>query len=116
VSIVASSKGPVLIEFMTSTCPICAVMAPILENIAEKFKGKVDVYKVNASRDQTLAMSYGIMGVPTFIMFCNGKPISSMSGEIYPALLERMASEALQNGEGCSKKQTHVVYDITGYG
>ena len=115
-SLVGSSKKPVLVEFMTRTCPICAVMAPVIDRIAEKYEGKVTVLRMDASREQALAMNYGIMGVPTFIMFCRGRPIASMSGEVYPALLERMADEALQHGDGCAERQTRMVYEISGYG
>ena len=114
-TLIEGSKRPVFVEFMTTTCSICAAMAPVVERISEKFEGKVAFYKVNASRENVLAMRYGIMGVPTFMMFCNGKPVSSMSGEVYPALLERMAGESLQYGKNCSKKQTRIGHDITGY-
>jgi len=113
---VVSSRKPVLVEFMTRTCPVCAVMAPVIDRIAGKFDGKVIVVKVDASRDQSLAMRFGVQGVPTFMMFCKGRSIASMVGEVYPALLERMAEDALRHGDGCAQKQTRMTYEISGYG
>jgi thioredoxin-like negative regulator of GroEL len=113
---VETSKEPVLIEFMSQTCSICATMAPVLERIADKFAGQVKVFKVDVMREQSLAMRFGVQGTPTFLMLCRGKPIASMVGEIYPTLLERMASEAVQHGDGCAVKQTKVVFEVSGYG
>ena len=115
-SMVVSSKKPVLVEFMTRTCPICAVMAPVIDRIAEKYEGKVLVLRIDASRDQSLAMGFGVQGVPTFMMFCKGRSIASMVGEVYPTLLERMVEEAIHHGDGCAQKQTRMTYEISGYG
>ncbi len=115
-ALVESSKGPVLVEFVTSTCPVCATMANPVERLAEGLKGEVRVYRVDVGREQALAMRFGVMGVPTFMVFCKGLMVASMAGEVYPALLERMAKETMQFGGACASKQTRVSYDISGYG
>ena len=115
-ALIEGAKQPVLVEFVTSTCPICATMAVPVERLAERLEGDVRVYRVDVGREQALAMRFGVMGVPTFMTFCRGLMVSSMAGEVYPTLLERMAKEALQSGSACASKQTRVTYEISGYG
>lgn len=114
-SFVESSDRPVLVEFVSPTCSICTAMAPVVDRIAERFAGKASVYRVNAMQEQALAMSFGVMGTPSFLMLCRGKPIASMVGAVYPTLLERMVQEAIDHGSECASKQTKVIYEISGY-
>jgi thioredoxin-like negative regulator of GroEL len=112
---VEGSDVPVLVEFVTSTCPVCATMAPAVEKVAGRLGDTAKVYRVNVERDPTLAMRYGVQGVPTFIVLCNGNVVSSQVGEVYPTLLERMVTEAGQFGGQCAAKATKVSFEMTGY-
>jgi thioredoxin-like negative regulator of GroEL len=87
-----------------------------VERIAEKFKGKAEFFRVNAMNDRSLAMRFGVMGTPSFLMLCKGTPIASQVGGVYPALLERMVQEAIDHGSECAERQTRFSYEITGYG
>lgn len=113
--LVEGADVPVLVEFVTSTCPTCAAMAPAVERISEQLEGRGQVYRVNVELEQSLAMRYGVQGVPTFMVFCKGNAVSSQVGEVYPALLERMVTEAGEFGGQCAAKATRVAYEITGY-
>ena len=113
--LVEGSDVPVLVEFVTSTCPVCATMAPAVEKVAGKPGDQAKVYRVNVEREQTLAMRYGVQGVPTFMVFCKGNMVTSMVGEVYPALLERMVTEAGQFGGQCAARATKVSFEMTGY-
>ena len=113
--LVEESGEPVFVMFRTQTCSVCATMEPVVERMAASLEGKVRVYKVDADASQGLAMRYGVQGVPTFMMFCHGTMVSSMVGEVYPALLERMAKEAIEFGGKCAATSTKVVYEMTGY-
>jgi thioredoxin-like negative regulator of GroEL len=114
--LVESSDVPVLVEFVTSTCPVCAKMAPAMERLAEQLRDTGRVYRINVEMEQSLAMKYGVQGVPTFMVFCGGNLVSSQVGEVYPTLLERMVTEAGDFGARCAAKASKVVYEITGYG
>jgi thioredoxin-like negative regulator of GroEL len=114
-SLVEGSDVPVLVEFVTSTCPTCATMAPAVERIAEQLEGRGKVYRVNVELEQSLAMRYGVQGVPTFMVLCKGNVVSSQVGEVYPKLLERMVTEAGEFGAQCAAKASRVVYEISGY-
>jgi thioredoxin-like negative regulator of GroEL len=114
-SLVEGSDVPVLVEFVTSTCPVCATMGPAVERLSEQLGERGRVYRVNVESEQTLAMRYGVQGVPTFMAFCQGNMVSSMVGEVYPKLLERMVTEAGQFGGMCAAKASKVVFELTGY-
>ncbi|NIP35869.1 MAG: thioredoxin [Thermoplasmata archaeon] len=114
--LVEGSDVPVMVEFVTSTCPVCATMEPAVERIAGNLGEQAKVYRVNVEREQTLAMRYGVQGVPTFMVFCKGNMVlSSQVGEVYPALLERMVTEAGEFGGQCAAKATKVSFEMTGY-
>ena len=113
--LVEGSDVPVLVEFVTSTCPTCATMAPAVERLADNLEGQARVYRVNLEREQTLAMRFGVQGVPTFVVLCKGVVVSSQVGEVYPALLERMVTEAGEFGGQCAAKATRVSFEMTGY-
>lgn len=112
---VERAKSPVLVEFVTSTCPTCATMAPAVERLADELEGRGKVYRVNVELEQSLAMRFGIQGVPTFIVLCDGNVVSTQVGEVYPKILERMVLEAGEFGGRCAAKATKVAYEITGY-
>ena len=113
--LVEAAEVPVLVEFVTSTCPTCATMAPAVERISENLADTGKVYRVNVELNQSLAMRYGVQGVPTFVVLCKGNVVSSQVGEVYPKVLERMVTEAGEFGGMCAAKATQVVYEMTGY-
>ena len=114
--LVIGSEVPVLVEFVTSTCPVCATMEPAVERLADKMEGEAHFYVVNVELEQSLAMRYGVQGVPTFMVFCKGNLVSSQVGEVYPKVIERMVTEAGEFGGMCAAKATKVIYEMSGYG
>lgn len=70
---VLESKEPVLIDFYATWCGPCKMMSPIVEEIAKELEGKIKVFKVDTDEEQDLAIKYGIMSIPTFMVFKNGK-------------------------------------------
>lgn len=70
---VLQSDKPVLIDFYATWCGPCKMMSPIVEEVAQQLEGKIKVFKIDTDEEQDLAIKYGIMSIPTFMVFKNGK-------------------------------------------
>lgn len=77
---VLNSEVPVLVDFFATWCGPCKMMSPIVEELAKEMEGKAKVYKVDTDEEQDLAIKYGIMSIPTFIVFRNGEIVSKAVG------------------------------------
>lgn len=77
---VLQSDVPVLVDFWAEWCAPCRMIAPIVTEIAEKYEGKVKVGKVNVDQNNDVAYRYNVRGIPTLLMFANGKVVDQMVG------------------------------------
>jgi len=71
---------PVLIDFYADWCGPCQVMRPVLKDVKSELGEKVAIIKINVDKNQTLAQKFQIRGVPTFMIFKNGKQLWRQSG------------------------------------
>jgi thioredoxin 1 len=79
-TLLTSSKVPVLIDFGAAWCGPCKTIEPFVEKMAENWKDKVVVVKVDVDESPNLAMKYQVMGVPTLILLKDNKPLDRTSG------------------------------------
>ncbi len=77
---VLQSKIPVLVDFFANWCGPCKAMLPIVEELAEEYKGKVKVVKVNVDEAAETPAKFSVMSIPTFIIFKDGDPVMTFVG------------------------------------
>lgn len=73
-------EGLVLIDFFADWCMPCVMMGPVIEEMSEKFGGKIKFGKVNVEDNQELAQKYGVASIPNFILFKDGKVFQQFVG------------------------------------
>lgn len=77
---VLQSKIPVVVDFWAVWCAPCRIVSPVIEELAKEYEGNVKVGKLNVDENQNAAAKYGIMSIPTVMVFKNGEPVKTMIG------------------------------------
>jgi len=77
---VLESDKPVLVDLWAAWCMPCRAMEPTIDAVAKEFDGKLKVTKLNVDENPELAQSLDVMGIPTLMLFKNGKPINRIVG------------------------------------
>ena len=80
---------PILVDFWAEWCGPCKTIAPVIKQIAADFKGRLTVVKVNVDERPQIAAEFGLQGIPTLILFANGKPQWRISGALPYEQLKR---------------------------
>ncbi len=86
---VLKSETPVIVDFWAEWCGPCHAVAPVLEKIAEERGGGIKLVKVNIDEEQGLSIKYGVMSIPTMILFKEGEPTAAAVGAQPKSALER---------------------------
>lgn len=87
--LIQTHEKPVLVDFWAEWCPPCKMLAPELEKLAKEWKEKVTIIKINTDEKQALANRYQISGIPTLILFKDGKEIKRTSGAMPVSALKQ---------------------------
>lgn len=90
---IIQSETPVLIDFFATWCGPCQMLAPILKQVKDSLGSKVSIIKIDVDKNQQIASQYQVRGVPTLILFQNGKQLWRQSGVLSKEDLIQIISE-----------------------
>jgi thioredoxin 1 len=106
---ILEAKKLVLVQFWSPHCPHCQAIKPVYDELAREYGDKMKFIKLNvvdSPENQQLAARHGIMGTPTFLFFCGGRPVNGVVGALQKEDLAQAIEFTIEKHQECSKKST----------
>ena len=92
---VLESETPVLVDFWAEWCAPCKMVAPVIDDLAEEYEGKIKFTKVDVDVNPETAMKYGIRSIPTLLVFKGGSPVDQVVGAVPKAVIKKSLDSTL---------------------
>lgn len=87
---ILESGEPMLVDFFATWCGPCKMLAPLIEELAAEYEGRLHVLKLDTDENQSLAVNYGIMNIPTVVMFQGGNEVDRLVGVLPKESFQQM--------------------------
>ena len=91
----AKTRLPIIVDFWAGWCAPCKMMKPVMEAMAKEYSGRAHFAKVDVDRNQALARRYGVMSIPNFVVFKDGRPVDRVVGAVGRRGLEAVLGKHL---------------------
>ena len=108
---ILQSDTLVIVDFWHEQCIWCKRLDPIYNKVSEEYKNKVKFAKLNvlvSHENQRVAAKYGIMGTPTLVFFCDGRPVESVAGFQPKDRLKQLVDDVINKHRECRKQSTEL--------
>ena len=108
---VLQSSVLTVVDFWHERCPWCIRLNPIFDEVAEEYKGKIKFVKLNvlaSPGNREIAIRYGVMGTPTLVFFCAGRPVEEVVGFMPKERLKKILDTMLETHKECIKQSTEL--------
>ena len=92
---VVKSDTPVVVDFWAEWCGPCKMIAPLVEELAGEYEGKVKFTKLDVDSNPQTPMQFGVRGIPTLLIFSGGKPVGQVVGAVPKSMLKKRVDEAI---------------------
>jgi len=100
-----------VVDFWHDRCPWCAMLDPVFSEVAEEYKNRIRFAKLNvlaSPGNREIAISYGVMGTPTLLFFCAGRPVGGAVGFMPKERLRKTMDDMLERHTECVKQSTEL--------
>jgi thiol-disulfide isomerase/thioredoxin len=114
--LMGSTDKLVIVEFYLTDCPVCQAMEPVYEALSEELAEEAVFGKIDAQVNLDLALQYGVVGTPTYKLFCKDKFLGEIVGETNATVLRNTIRDMIRHQAACSLRSKKVNYELDGYG
>lgn len=114
--LVSNTDKLVVVEFYLDTCEACQAMEPVLESLSQELAEEAVFAKVDAQVNLDMALQYGVVGTPTFKLFCRDKFLGEIVGVTNATVLRNTIRDMIRHQAACGVRTRKVPYELDGYG